>query len=527
MSDAVSRREFLNMVAAIGGTGALIQAGAALGLMPATSQAAELNLSDQTGNGRSAVILGAGISGLCAAYELMQRGYDVTVLEASHRAGGRIFTVRSGDLIDEIGNRQYCEFDAEPHMYFNAGAARIPSTHSNVLHYCRELGVDLEVFVNENKNAYFQDDTLLDGKPIRNGMFSTHVRGFLAEFMAKSFDETELMESFSESEMETLLGVVRQFGDLDEQMRYTGSTRAGYASGGFLEHGTPHEVIEFKKLIHGRYMRESLTANEGETGPILMQPVGGMDMIIKGFLRPLEQRVRYRAMVRSVQVSDESVSIEYEQNGERHAITADYCFNCIPSHLMTGIPNNFPADYLEAMSYIRRGEAYKAAFQAKERFWEKEGIYGGISWVNAPIRQVWYPPHGIHKQKGVVLAAYDYGGGMHFTNMTQEQRLEAARAQGEKLHPDYRQYVEKGITIAWHRMNHMLGCSARWPRTRGGWTEHEESLYHRLQQSVNGRHYFIGDQVSQHSAWQESALLSTHWALNDLAQRQRAEQSAA
>ena len=35
-------------------------------------------------------------------------------------------TLRHGDLVDEIGNRHYCEFDDEPHMYFNAGAARIP-----------------------------------------------------------------------------------------------------------------------------------------------------------------------------------------------------------------------------------------------------------------------------------------------------------------------------------------------------------------------------------------------------------------
>ena len=86
--------------------------------------------------------------------------------------------------------------------------------------------------------------------------------------------------------------------------------------------------------------------------------------------------------------------------------------------------------------------------------------------------------------------------------------------------------MEKGVTIAWHRMNHMLGCSARWQRDRGGWTHDEENLYHRLQQSVNGRHYFIGDQVSQHSAWQESALLSAHWALQDMDQRQRAQAGA-
>jgi monoamine oxidase len=116
--------------------------------------------------------------------------------------------------------------------------------------------------------------------------------------------------------------------------------------------------------------------------------------------------------VLGVNLTDKGVSVEYRQDGQTHAIEADYCFNCIPSHFMSGIENNLPADYMQAMKYIRRGTAYKGAFQAKERFWEKQGIYGGISWTNQPIRQIWYPPHGIHKEKGVVLAAYDYGNGM-------------------------------------------------------------------------------------------------------------------
>jgi monoamine oxidase len=179
------------------------------------------------------------------------------------------------------------------------------------------------------------------------------------------------------------------------------------------------------------------------------------------------------------------------------------------------------------MQYIRRGEAYKAAFQAKERFWEKEGIYGGISWISGPSQQIWYPTNGINKAKGVILGAYDYGGGMYFTKMTHAQRIEAHLAEGEKVHAGYRGMVEKGITVAWHRMNHMLGCSARWSRNRSGWTAEEESLYHTLQQPVNGRHYMIGDQITMHSAWQESAVLSAHWALRDLDGRVRSEIAAA
>src|SRR5690606_19912517 len=125
--------------------------------------------------------------------------------------------------------------------------------------------------------------------------------------------------------------------------------------------------------------------------------------------------------------------------------------------------------------------------------------------TNQPIQQIWYPSHGMHKEKGIILSAYNFGGGMHFTKMSQKERIEAALAQGEKIHPDYRQLVEKGITIAWHRMNHMLGCAARWGRGPGGLSAEEERMMHTLQQGVAGRHFLVGDQVTLHAGWQESA----------------------
>ena len=307
MRKPVTRREFLNTLGATVGTAAALKAASALGLLPVTAQAASLDLFSPAEPGKKVAILGGGISGLTVAYELSKVGYDCAVLEASNRCGGRIFTVRNGTLIDEIGNRQYCEFDNEAHMYFNAGAARIPSTHRNLLAYCKELDVELEIFINENKTAYFQDDALLGGSPIRNAEYTTNVRGFLAEIMSKSFSNQELDEPFSEREAETLLSMIRSFGDLDDNDVYQGSLRAGYASGGFIEEGVQKDMINFRDLLQTRGGQILLSENEGETGPMLMQPVGGMDKIIDGFLNKIGNNVRYNAMVTSVQIKNEGV----------------------------------------------------------------------------------------------------------------------------------------------------------------------------------------------------------------------------
>ena len=63
--------------------------------------------SDETAE--RVLILGAGMAGMTAAYELQKAGYKVQVLEYNNRAGGRSWTVRGGDTYTELGGAtQHC-----------------------------------------------------------------------------------------------------------------------------------------------------------------------------------------------------------------------------------------------------------------------------------------------------------------------------------------------------------------------------------------------------------------------------------
>ena len=117
------------------------------------------------------------------------------------------------------------------------------------LAYCKELNVELEVFINENKTSLVQDDDMLGGRPIRNIDYTTNMRGFMAELMAKAMSSDELNAPFTESEAETLLNMIRSFGDLNEHDIYSGSYRAGYAEGGVLKHGVQKDMIAFRDLL--------------------------------------------------------------------------------------------------------------------------------------------------------------------------------------------------------------------------------------------------------------------------------------
>jgi len=277
------------------------------------------------------------------------------------------------------------------------------------------------------------------------------------------------------------------------------------------------EILKADFWQRGMHFGES----EDQAAP-MMQPVGGMDRIVAAFGRELQAIVTTGARVSAVTLRDDGVSIEYSKGGRAHEVTADYCLNNIPSHLLAGIENNFPRDYAEALAAIPRGRLFKIGLQAKRRFWEDEEIFGGISWTSQDITQIWYPAHGIFTAKGVILGAYTFGdeGGTKFGRMPHAERIELAIRQGERIHPNYRENIETGVSVAWHRMNHMLGCAARWD-------DDLTARYFSLLQNPVGRHYLIGDQTSFHPGWQEGAIASSHHALEHLNKRMHAETKSA
>ena len=523
MDTRISRRQLLSAVGSAGGAAAVHAAATALGLLPELAQARQPALRPAGPRPRHVVIIGAGIAGLTAAYELRKAGHRCTVLDASHRAGGRSLTLRRGDVVDELGARQVCEFDDHPDFYFNAGPARIPGAHANLLRYCREFTIPLEIFVNENRNAWVHDDDAFGGRPIRHREYMTDARGFLAELLAKSVDPRALDARLDADDHERLREFLRVYGDLDESLAYRGSDRAGYARGGMTSPGVKKPVRAFSELLGANFWREYMHWGElADQAAPMMQPAGGMDRIVDGFMRHVGDAVELRAAVHEIRLGETGVDVAYTgARGEVRSVRADYCLNSMPAHLVVGLRHNLPARYVRALSAPQRGSLFKLAFQAERRFWEDQHIYGGISWTSQDITQIWYPPHGIHSTGGVILGAYafDEAPGQRLTRLSPAQRIEAALAQGEKIHPDYRRHVGRGVSVAWYRMNHVLGCSTRW--SDEAMRDHFPTL-----QAPAGRHYMVGDQISYHPGWQEGAIRSAYHAIEDIDRREREAETA-
>ena len=202
---AISRRDFLMRVGRVGGYGATFAFMQSLGLLPVIGVTHEVRkLRKVAGNGTTVVILGGGIAGLVSAYELGKLGYRCTLLEARDRVGGRNWTVRGGTKVEFTdGFKQVCEF--EEGNYQNFGPGRLPSIHTTMLGYCRELEIPLEVEVNSSRSTLMQADQLNGGKAVQQRQMVNDTRGHVAELLAKSISKGALDQELTAHDKEQML----------------------------------------------------------------------------------------------------------------------------------------------------------------------------------------------------------------------------------------------------------------------------------------------------------------------------------
>src|SRR5215468_4933845 len=306
MAGEVSRRTLVELIATLAGSTAAYSALNLAGLaVTPTAYAAPPALPPGSGNGKGVAILGAGIAGMTAAYRLAQAGYKCRVLEARPRPGGRVWTIRGGDRIVETDSVQQADWERDRHLYFNAGAARISSHHRGILGYCREFGIALEVFVNDNRATFIQFDSQFDGQPQRMRRVQADMRGAVAALAAKGATDEPATQS-----------LLRVFGDLRSDLSYAGSSRAGYAGeddtpGGGTQRGRLQPPLPLAEIAGPAARRVALAlcfAEAWQQAPTMLQPVGGMDAIAWSFARALGDTLR---------LGEEVVQLERTEDGAR------------------------------------------------------------------------------------------------------------------------------------------------------------------------------------------------------------------
>jgi monoamine oxidase len=463
------------------------------------------------GVGSSVVILGGGIAGMTAAIEMTRLGYSCTILEATSIAGGRNRTIRAGDAVNETDSTQTCNFDLDPELYFNAGPARIPHHHEFLLGYCREFGVALEAFINENRAALIHSTASMGGQPVIARRVHADTRGHIARLLATAINQGALDQELSAADRANVLTMLRSFGDLDGGFDYTGTERGGFPgqeNTGSRQRGGIVTPLQLQEIVAETFWQNRQGFSEGlNQQATMLQPVGGMDRIARAFEAQVASDLVTDAEVTEIRKITDGVRVMYNRLGSPTQIDADFCVCTIPATVLRNIPNDFSAAHQSEIANFSYASAGKIAFQSR-RFWEQDhNIYGGISWTTQDITQIWYPNSGFGRQDGIIVGAYIFGGtaGNSFASQSPQQRINSATAQGQNLHPELNGEAVRGISVAWPKVPFQLGA---WG------TSSPLTLL-----TPDDRIVFAGEHLSILQGWQEGAILSAYHAIDLVVQQ--------
>lgn len=511
----LTRRTFIERIAATSGVGLAYEAMRGLDLL-AAQRPGTFELQGQV-NGVRVVVLGGGLAGLTAAYELGKMGYKCQVLEARNRPGGRAHTIRRGTVSEEEGSSQTCNFDEG--LYFNPGPMRIAYHHTTTLHYCRELQVPVETFsVSADSQYLYQTKAAgLTGRRVRLREVRSDLDGYIAELLSKSVSQHALDQTLTKDDAEKLLEYLKSVGALSAEMKYTGSPLRGPDEGatsrGPGAKFTPLPLSEILGSRAGYYVALGF-----EYQPTMLQVVGGTDRLPQALAARVKDKITYQAVVKQIRQSANGVSVVYtDAAGREHKAEADYCICALPLNLLGDVDTDFPDEVKQAAASVPYAAAGKMGLQFKRRFWEEDDqIFGGASKTDMEISQIVYPSHGYLSKKGVLVGYYLQGGqGRTIGERAPAERQALALEQGAKIHPQYPSEFETAFSVAWHKVKF----------SKGSWSSTSANARRVLTQPER-RVYFAGDHLNL-NAWMQGAFESARETVKALHTRVGSERKTA
>ena len=453
------------------------------------------------------IVVGGGLAGLVAAFELRRQGHEPVVLEAQNRVGGRVYTLR----------------DFAPGLYAEAGAMRIPRAHDLTMEYCRVFGLELRPFLMGNPKG------LVHVGSVRMTAEEAAAHPERLPFVLGEGERGRSADTMWEEAIRDLRAMVENDGDAawesivrdyDQYSLFEFLKLRGWSDGA-IEYFT---VMNFLEADMHNAVVEILREDLGKAYVDMVEIVGGMDRLPNAFYRALDPVVRLGAQVFALDQDPDGVTVHYKTEAGRFSERGDYAVCTLPFPVLRSVEvlQPFSREKQRAIRQLNYHASTKILFQVRRRFWEGEdGIFGGATVTDLPIRRMNYPTPDPSTERGVLLASYTWGqDALQWGAMDEETRLEEALDDVSRIHPRIRDEYEVGASYAWY--------GDRW--ARGAFALFAPEQQSELQSAIvapEGRIYFAGEHCSLYHAWIQGALESGIRAAREIHEAAPIEEAAA
>lgn len=483
----MKRREFMKLCALA----------AASALEGRGAHAAARSRLERRGSAKKVVILGAGLAGLAAAYELTQAGHDVTILEAQARPGGRVQTLR-----EQFSDGLYAE----------AGAMNVFDSHDLTLKYIKLFGLTLDPVI---------PSTLASVTYIRGRRFETKPGQTFAYPLELTAEEKALGRR---GMWEKYVGpVLKELGDYEAQdwppdslkqydrMTFFEFLRARGASqdaasllslGGLGAFGDGLQTVSALVALREAANRAAVKQNYVIRG--------GTDLLPRAFAARLSEKIRYGAPVVRIEQDAGQVRAVYVRAGVPDSVTAERLVCALPFSVLRRIEVSpaFSAEKRRAIEELPYTSVVRTYLQTRRKFWLEEGLSGSATTDLSNLLVF----DGAPNQTGArgILEAYLAGPeARRLTLMREGERVGSVLGRVEKALPRVRQNFELGATKCWDEDEWARGAYA-WYRP-GQMT----SLMPHVARA-EGRVHFAGEHASALFGWMQGALESGNRAAREV-----------
>jgi monoamine oxidase len=455
---------------------------------------------------RKVLVVGAGAAGLCAGYELLRAGHEPFILEASHRIGGRLYTLRES---------------FSPGLYGEAGSMRIPEVHRTTLHYTRELfGLKTRPFPNvgEKDNGFYHlQGKLYPGRKMKGvsdfapnrvlNLWETSfapIRERLEE--AASADRLrevwkDLVEEYQEYSLgDFLVRGPRPWSAQDVAL----FGQVGLGLGGYTSM-LGIAFVEMMRLFYCGWDREQV------------EIVGGCDQLARKFLTTpppqrestLEERIRFGAKVVRIEQDGEEVRAFWGGPAGSGEARGDFLILTVPFPVLgtsVEIDPPFSEGKRRAIQSLHYISSTKVFLQTRKRFWEPlspgEPPSAGTTITDMPLRAAYFPPEPFPgTPRSLILASYTWEeDAERWYAMEPRERLRVAAQELGTIFPNFLDHCESGASIAWHQEPFARGAFALF-------TPQQINLYEDIVRP-EGRIRIAGEHASFVHGWVEGAVQS-------------------
>jgi monoamine oxidase len=443
--------------------------------------------AQSVGARKNVIVIGAGIAGLSCGYELMRRGHNVTVLEASGRAGGHVRTFH-----DQFADGLYADIGAE-HFYYPG--------YTDYWRYLKEFSLtavpyprrdNMVRFLNGER---FTEEELHSRGVLGNLGFSQREIGFLTR---RSWPELPLLyiQQYVDQvrdEANPFEGALRQL----DQVSLAELLKRESASAAALQFfGGSGSALQ---TIWGAAVKK-LRGTDLESKK-LFRLQGGNQLMTDAFAARLGDRVHLGCPVLRIDHGASGATVTCREFEQERKLEADYVVSCVSAVVLRQIPVS-PA-WPEAKAFVIREMPYytrtRIVFQTRTRFWKTDRI--SPNWVppNPQLNELWSMAEEVNTPRGILLGGAQAG-----------VSAAASLAAFQKLYQGKSADIEQVIVHDWSK-DPWAGMCER--------TAYKPGELARFWPEVTrpvGRIHFAGAYAAQMSWGQEAALESANRAAHEI-----------